>query len=132
MRLVGHVDAPGLALPVPPVSVGIPVPAALPAAVPVTAVPPPLLLVAEAAFAVLATLTPFGLLTTAWTFILGFSCFLTFCSACKRQMQTPFDSSCQTHTTGVPTKDQQIVQKPAATKALSQHALSTMACQASA
>ena len=65
---------PGFALLVPPVSVSFPVLAALPAAVPVTAVPPPLLLVAAAALAVPATVAPSGLFTAARNLILCLVC----------------------------------------------------------
>ena len=69
--------APGFALLVPPVSVSVSVLAALPAAVPVTAVPPPLLLVAAAALTLPATLAPSGLFTAAWNLNLGLVC--AFC-----------------------------------------------------
>ena len=66
--------APGFALLVPPVSVNVSILAALPAAVPVTAVPPPLLLVAAAPLALPATVAPSGLLTAAWNLILCLVC----------------------------------------------------------
>lgn len=74
----GHVGAPRFALLVPPISVSVPILAALPTTVPVAAVPAPFLLVAAAAFAVPAVLTPSGLLTAAWNLSPGLAC--AFCS----------------------------------------------------
>ena len=58
-------DAPGLALLMPPLPVTFPVLAAISAAVPVTAVPPPLLLVTAAALALSAALAPSWPVTAA-------------------------------------------------------------------
>ena len=70
-------NAPRFALLVPPISVSIPILAAVPAAVPVAAVPAPLLLVAAAALALPAAVTSPGLLTAAWNLSPGLVC--AFC-----------------------------------------------------